>query len=196
MANLEIEEEPMLSDMQSSSHELKYPSFRRILSRRQSASMYIPMVSMEPYYNREEASLGGHSSRRQLNSFRTFPPKIDELYTTHGTASIFKHQSSTSRVVTENTSENNSNNNNDWEPIPPGVSSDQQGIICKNYYCIRVGTHDNDQQGILRNPSRFDQEYHDDIHGDEEGFVKKVLRISVVQLSIGQGQYRLLYLEA
>ncbi|RYR08171.1 hypothetical protein Ahy_B05g075738 isoform B [Arachis hypogaea] len=169
MANLEIEEEPMLSSNAQSSHELKYSSFRRILSRRRSASMYIPMVSMEPYYNREP-SLGEHS-RRQLNSVRTFPPKIDELYATLGTQNIFKQSGVT---VTEN-SENNWDDNYDWEHTPPAVSVGQQGLICNNYFCIRVGTHDNAHQGIPRTPSRFDQEYHDDIHGDEEGFVKKVL---------------------
>ncbi|XP_052118088.1 uncharacterized protein LOC127739627 [Arachis duranensis] len=152
MANLEIEEEPMLSSNAQSSHELKDSSFRRILSRRRSASMYIPMVSMDPYYNREP-SLGEHS-RRQLNSVRTFPPKIDELYATLGTQNIFKQSGVT---VTEN-SENNWDDNYDWEHTPPAVSVGQQGIICNNYFCIRVGTHDNAHQGIPRTPTRFDQE--------------------------------------
>ena len=180
MANFEIEEEPMLLETYAHrSDEFEDSNFRRPVSKTQSASMSIPMVSMESYDR--EASLVGHTgpfrSMRKtlfpqmsgpLRSVRKtlFPQMSGPLYATHGTGNLLQQSGVvTGNNVVENrtekfatfhsTGENNWNSNYDWKN-EHFLRSGQLGM-CNDPYCTTCPTHfSTAQQGNPRNPNILD----------------------------------------
>ena len=94
MANFEIDEEPILSEGYAQrSDEIEDSNFQRHVSRTESASLSIPMVSMD-----RQASLVGHSGQLHSMGKTPFPQISGPLYATHRSGSLLQH----SRVVTGN----------------------------------------------------------------------------------------------
>ena len=165
MANSEKDEMPMLLETSAQrSDELMDSNFWRPVSRTRSASISIPMVSMEPYDR--EASLVGHTG--PLRSVRKTPsPQMSgSLYPTHGTGNLLQHgiDVAGNKVVesrTENfstfrgTGENHWNNNNDRKNEHL-LRSGQLGM-CNDPYCTTCPTYFKAaQQGNSRTSNRVD----------------------------------------
>ena len=94
MANFEIDEEPMPSEGYAQrSDDIEDSNFQRHVSRTESASLSIPIVSMD-----REASLAGHSGPLHSMGKTPFPQISGPLYATHRSGSLLQH----SRVVTGN----------------------------------------------------------------------------------------------
>ncbi|XP_061355806.1 probable cyclic nucleotide-gated ion channel 20, chloroplastic isoform X1 [Gastrolobium bilobum] len=179
MAHFEKDEVPTLSEThaQHQSDEAVDSNFRRLVYRTRSASISIPMVSMDP--NEREASLVGHTG--PLRSVRKIPFKhmSGPLYATHGTGNLL-HQSivvTGNEVVEskeekfstgEGTDEINARKNEHL------LRSGQLGM-CNDPYCTTCPTYF--EASSLRNPRAstiFDPKFHNALYGDAKGFGGKL----------------------
>ena len=164
MANFEKDEEPMLSERYAQrSDEFEDSNFRRIVSRTRSASMSIPMVSMEPYDR--EASLVGHTGPLRSVRKTPFPQMSGPLYATHGTENLSQRSivptgnkvagNTTEKFSTfRGTGENHRNNNYD-KKNEHLLRSGQLGM-CNDPYCTTCPTYFKAAQQGYRRMNRLD----------------------------------------
>ncbi|KAL4375114.1 hypothetical protein AHAS_Ahas05G0249400 [Arachis hypogaea] len=140
MASFEKDEEPMLLETRGlRSDEHVDSNFRRLVTRTRSASMSIPMVSMES--SDREATFVGHTGPLRTVRKIPFPQMSGPLYPTQGTGNSLQR----SRVVAgnnvgesrierfRNTGESHWNNNNDRKNEHL-LRSGQLGM-CNDPYC-------------------------------------------------------------
>ncbi|XP_027359099.1 probable cyclic nucleotide-gated ion channel 20, chloroplastic [Abrus precatorius] len=165
--------------------ELVDSRFRKVVSRTKSASISIPMVSMEPY--ERETSLVGHTG--PLCSVRKSPlmQMSGPLYATSGTGNLLHR----SIVVTENkivesktetlspldgTNENHWNNNNDRK----NEHLLRSGLLgmCNDPYCTTCPTYfKGSLQRLPKSSTMFDPKFHfqNAFYGDAKGFGRKFI---------------------
>ncbi|XP_061355812.1 probable cyclic nucleotide-gated ion channel 20, chloroplastic [Gastrolobium bilobum] len=184
MAHFEKDEVPMLSETHArhQSDEAVDYNFRRLVYRTRSATISIPMVSMDP--NEREASLVGHTG--PLCSVRKIPFKqmSGPLYATHGTGNLL-HQSIvvTGNEVAESKEEkfstregtNKSNWNNKYDRKNEHLLRSGQLGMCNDPYCTTCPTYF--KASSLRNPiasTIFDPKFHNALDGDAKGFGGKL----------------------
>ncbi|KAL1318213.1 hypothetical protein HN51_070492 [Arachis hypogaea] len=180
MASFEKDEEPMLLETRGPrSDEHVDSNFRRLVTRTRSASMSIPMVSMES--SDREATFVGHTGPLRTVRKTPFPQMSGPLYPTQGTGNPLQR----SRVVAgnnvgesrterfRNTGESHWNNNNDRKNEHL-LRSGQLGM-CNDPYCTTCPANFKAaQQGNSRTLYRRDPVFHNVLYGDAKGFARKV----------------------
>lgn len=141
MADLEKDEVPMLSDTQKQPSEEPVSSkFQRLVSRTRSASISIPMSSMEPY--ERETSLVGHTGPLRSERKTPFVQMSGPLYVNHRPGNILRQNSGVTREkaaerMTENFSSFRVTGENNW----------QNNYTHKNEHLLRSG-----QLGMCNDP--------------------------------------------
>ncbi|MED6157516.1 putative cyclic nucleotide-gated ion channel 20, chloroplastic [Stylosanthes scabra] len=180
MASFEKDEEPtLLGTHVPRSDEPVDSNFRRFVTRTRSASMSIPMASMES--SDREATFVGHTGPLLSVRKTPFPHMSGPLYPTQGTG----YPSQCSSVATgnkvgesrtekfHNTVESHWNNNNDRKNEHL-LRSGQLGM-CNDPYCTTCPTYFKAaQQGNSRTSYRIDPMFHNVLYGDAKGFARKV----------------------
>ncbi|CAJ1952239.1 unnamed protein product [Sphenostylis stenocarpa] len=149
MASFEKEEVPMLSETRAQlSDEVVDSNFRRLVSRTRSASISIPMASLESY--EKEASLVGHTGPLRNVRKTPFVHMSGPLYATHGTANLSgQNIAATGTKVgeskTENISSFNGRNenrwNNDYDRKNEHLMRSGQLGMCNDPYCTTCPTY-------------------------------------------------------
>ncbi|XP_061355807.1 probable cyclic nucleotide-gated ion channel 20, chloroplastic isoform X2 [Gastrolobium bilobum] len=181
MAQFEKDEVPMLSGTHvQRSDELGGSNFRRLVTRTQSASISIPMVSMES--NERETSLVGHTGPLRSVRKTPFMQMSGPLYATPGTGNPLQQSILvTGNKVVESKEENffegtdgNHWNNNYDRKNEHLLRSGQLGM-CNDPYCTTCPTYFKASQ--LRNSKAstiFDPKFHNALYGDAKGFGRKL----------------------
>ncbi|XP_052722681.1 probable cyclic nucleotide-gated ion channel 20, chloroplastic isoform X2 [Vigna angularis] len=149
MARFEKDEVPMLSETRAQlSDELVDSNFRRLVSRTRSASISIPMASLESY--EKETSLVGHTGPLRSVRKTPFVQMSGPLYATHGTSNLSgQNIAATGNKVVESKTENfstfNGTNENRWDNDYDRknehlMRSGQLGM-CNDPYCTTCPTY-------------------------------------------------------
>ncbi|RYR56901.1 hypothetical protein Ahy_A05g022641 isoform A [Arachis hypogaea] len=186
MASFEKDEEPMLLETRGlRSDEHVDSNFRRLVTRTRSASMSIPMVSMES--SDREATFVGHTGPLRTVRKIPFPQMSGPLYPTQGTGNSLQR----SRVVAgnnvgesrierfRNTGESHWNNNNDRKNEHL-LRSGQLGM-CNDPYCTTCPANFKAaQQGNSRTSYRRDPVFHNVLYGDAKVSLEKFTHFSLL----------------
>ncbi|BAU02618.1 hypothetical protein LR48_Vigan10g044700 [Vigna angularis] len=182
MARFEKDEVPMLSETRAQlSDELVDSNFRRLVSRTRSASISIPMASLESY--EKETSLVGHTGPLRSVRKTPFVQMSGPLYATHGTSNLSgQNIAATGNKVVESKTENfstfNGTNENRWDNDYDRknehlMRSGQLGM-CNDPYCTTCPTYFKAAQPRTRKTSAiFDPKFHHVFYGDAKGFGRK-----------------------
>ncbi|XP_057446733.1 probable cyclic nucleotide-gated ion channel 20, chloroplastic [Lotus japonicus] len=187
MAQFDKDEVPMLSETRAQQFdELEDFNVRRFSSRTRSASMSIPMVSMEPYDTKP--NLVGHTGPLRSLKKTPFVQMSGPLYATPaGTGNLLQHsiavagektaESNTDDFSTFDGSDENHWNNNNDRKNEHLLRSGQLGM-CNDPYCTTCPTYFKPSQ--KRNPKAstvFDPKFHNFLYGDAKGFGRKLLSL-------------------
>ncbi|XP_047147456.1 probable cyclic nucleotide-gated ion channel 20, chloroplastic isoform X1 [Vigna umbellata] len=182
MARFEKDEVPMLSETRAQlSDEFVDSNFRRLVSRTRSASISIPMASLESY--EKETSLVGHTGPLRSVRKTPFVQMSGPLYATHGTSNLSgQNIAATGNKVVESKTENfstfNGTNENRWDNDYDRknehlMRSGQLGM-CNDPYCTTCPTYFKAAQPRTRKTSAiFDPKFHHVFYGDAKGFGRK-----------------------
>ncbi|KAL2999302.1 hypothetical protein AAZX31_09G152100 [Glycine max] len=149
MAHFEKDEVPMLSETHAQlSDEVVDSNFRRLVSRTQSASISIPMASLESY--EKETSLVGHTGPLRSVRKTPFVQMSGPLYATNGTGNLSRQNivATRTKVVeskTEKFSTFNGTDENHWDndynrKNEHLMRSGQLGM-CNDPYCTTCPTY-------------------------------------------------------
>ncbi|XP_017439924.1 probable cyclic nucleotide-gated ion channel 20, chloroplastic isoform X2 [Vigna angularis] len=182
MANFENDKRPMLSDTDAQPYDEPSDSkFRRMVTRTQSASISIPMSSLESYA--KETSLVGHTGPLLSKRKTPYMHMSGPLYATTGTGNLLqKHVVSGNKAddrKTDNfsTLHGSSSNyqNSDYDRKNEHLLRSGQLGMCNDPYCTTCPTYFNASQ--QRNPqssARWDPKFHNALYGDAKSFVRKL----------------------
>ncbi|XP_058779428.1 probable cyclic nucleotide-gated ion channel 20, chloroplastic isoform X2 [Vicia villosa] len=157
------------------SDEPESSSFRRNIFRTRSASMSIPMVSLDHPYDRQP-NLVGHTGPLRTVRKTPFNQMSGPLHATSATGNPFQN----SLVVARNTVGENKTDENHWENDYDRknehlLRSGQLGM-CNDPYCTTCPTYVKVSE--QRRPSGsaiFDPKFHNSLYGDAKGFGRKFL---------------------
>nr|KYP39016.1 hypothetical protein KK1_039689 [Cajanus cajan] len=186
MANFENDKLPMLSDTDAQPFDERESSdskFRRIITRTQSASISIPMTSLESY--EKETSLVGHTGPLQSKRNTPVVQMSGPLYATTGSGNLLQKRVVVSGNKAEETETDNfatfretgSNFwNNDYDRKNEHLLRSGQLGMCNDPYCTTCPTYFNASQQRNPKPStRWDPKFHNALYGDAKSFVRKLL---------------------
>ncbi|KAL2334317.1 hypothetical protein Fmac_015530 [Flemingia macrophylla] len=186
MADFENDKLPMLSDKYAPRYDEREPldsKFRRIITRTQSASISIPMSSLESY--EKETSHVGHTGPLQSKRNTPFMQMSGPLYATTGSENLLQKRVVVSGNKGEETKTENfgafrdtgSNLwNNDYDRKNEHLLRSGQLGMCNDPYCTTCPTYFNASQQRNRKPStRWDPKFHNALYGDAKSFVRKLL---------------------
>ncbi|TKY44882.1 cyclic nucleotide-gated ion channel 20 [Spatholobus suberectus] len=154
MANFGNDKLPMLSDTDAQPYDEPLDSkFRRIVTRTQSASISIPMSSLESY--EKETSLVGHTGPLQSKRKTPFMQMSGPLYATTGTGNLLqRHIAESGNKAEERKTDNfatfHGTGSNYWENDYDRknehlLRSGQLGM-CNDPYCTSCPTYFNASQ--------------------------------------------------
>uniref|UniRef100_A0A0K8WML8 Cyclic nucleotide-gated channel 20-like n=1 Tax=Acacia koa TaxID=468172 RepID=A0A0K8WML8_ACAKO len=182
MADLEKDEVPMLLETKQPSVELVESKLQRLISRTRSASMSIPMSSMEPY--ERETSLVGHTGPLRSERKTPFVQMSGPLHVTnrHGNLSR-QNVNATGNKAVESMTEKialHGRVGNDWQNNYAHknehlLRSGQLGM-CDDPYCTTCPTYFKTSQ--QRNPKAsglFDPKFHNALYGDAKGCARRFI---------------------
>ncbi|CAK8532268.1 unnamed protein product [Lathyrus sativus] len=180
MNRFDNDEVPILSIARAQqSDEPEISSFRRNVLRTRSASMSIPMVSLDHPYERR-LNLVGHTG--PLRSPRKTPDgqMSGPLHATSATAgNTFQN----SLVVAGNTVGENRKDGNHWDNDDDDRKNEhllRSGLLgmCNDPYCTTCPTYVKvSQQRKPRGSAIFDPKFHNSLYGDAKGFGRKLLSL-------------------
>ncbi|KAK7314722.1 hypothetical protein VNO77_33249 [Canavalia gladiata] len=181
MAKFEHDQLPMLSDTDAKPYDEPLDSkFRRLVTRTQSASISIPMSSLESY--EKVTNRVGHTGPLQSKRKTPFMQMSGPLHATTGTENpLQKHDVVTGNRVEEGKTDDfatfhgtnywNSNYDRKNEHL---LRSGQLGM-CNDPYCTTCPTYFNASQQRNSKPStRWDPKFHNALYGDAKGFARKL----------------------
>ncbi|RDY07745.1 putative cyclic nucleotide-gated ion channel 20, chloroplastic, partial [Mucuna pruriens] len=184
MANFENDKLLMLSDADAQSYDEPLDfKFRRIVTRTQSASISVPMGSLESY--EKETSLVGHTGPLQSKGKTSFMQMSGPLYATTGTENLLqKHNAVSGNKAEERKTDNfatfrsmGSNYwNNDSDRKNEHLLRSGQLGMCNDPYCTTCPIYFNAYQQRYPKPlTRWDPKFHNSLYGDAKSFVRKLL---------------------
>lgn len=175
------DEVPMLSTTYLQVGENENPQFRRSTSRMRSASISIPMNSMDSY--EIENNFVGHTG--PLRSERRTPiiQMSGPLYTKSENENLFQHSqgaigSRTAEATVEKYPSINGVDQIDWPNSNYGrknehlLRSGQLGM-CNDPYCTTCPTYFKGQQKNTKASGIFDQKFHNVLYGDAKGWARR-----------------------
>nr|KYP39023.1 hypothetical protein KK1_039696 [Cajanus cajan] len=184
MAHFEKDEEPMLSETRAQlSDEVVGSNFRRLVSRTRSASISIPMATLESY--EKETSLVGHTGPLRNVRKTPFVQMSGPLYAAHGTGNLPRQSivAAGNKAVeskTENFSNFDGTNENRWDNDYDRknehlMRSGQLGM-CNDPYCTTCPTYfkASSQTNTRKTSTLFDHKFHNNLYGDAKGFGRKL----------------------
>ncbi|KAL5748691.1 hypothetical protein ACOSQ2_025988 [Xanthoceras sorbifolium] len=187
MAGYEKEEVPILSDSQPQLSDERVDSrFQMFASRTRSASMSIPMNSMESYGT--EANLVGHTGPLRTERRTPFIQMSGPLYASRKPDNIFRlTQGVPTLKTTEPKAERfpsfNGMDQNDWRDDSYAgknehlLRSGQLGM-CNDPYCTICPTYYNfkgSQPKISKTSGLFDPKFHNALYGDAKGWARRFI---------------------
>ncbi|KAK7314724.1 hypothetical protein VNO77_33251 [Canavalia gladiata] len=183
MAHFEKDEVPMLSEARAQrSDEAEDSNFRRLVSRTRSASISIPMASLESY--EKETSLVGHTGPLRNVRKTPFTQMSGPLYATHGTGNLSRQSIvATGNKVVESKAENfstfdgteESQWDNNYDRKNEHLLRSGQLGMCNDPYCTTCPTYFKASQPRSRKASTiFDPKFHNALYGDAKGFGRKL----------------------
>ncbi|KAL5142791.1 putative cyclic nucleotide-gated ion channel 20, chloroplastic [Glycine soja] len=185
VANFEKHGEPAPSETHAQHDELENSRFGKVISRTKSASISIPMVSMEPY--ERETSLVGHTG--PLPSVRKSPIMHvnGSLYATNGTENLLHQsifvkgnkvvESKTEKISTLDRKDENHWNNNYDRKNEHLLRSGLLGM-CNDPYCTTCPTYFRASlQRFSKASTVFDPQFHfhNALYGDAKGLGRKIM---------------------
>ncbi|XP_028785789.1 probable cyclic nucleotide-gated ion channel 20, chloroplastic [Neltuma alba] len=182
MADLEKDEVPMLSETEQPSVEFGDSKLRRLVSRTRSASISIPMSSMEPY--ERATSLVGHTGPLRSERKTPFVQMSGPLYVTNRHGSLSRQNvNATGNKTVEGMTEKfalHGSVGNDWQNNYAHknehlLRSGQLGM-CNDPYCTTCPTYFKTSQ--QRNPKAsglFDPKFHNALYGDAKGCARRFI---------------------
>ncbi|KAF7822036.1 putative cyclic nucleotide-gated ion channel 20, chloroplastic isoform X1 [Senna tora] len=184
MAELEKDEVPMLSDTHKQpSDEPVDSNFQRLVSRTRSASISIPMSSMEPY--ERETNLVGHTGPLRSERKTPFVQMSGPLYVSHRPGNPIRQNAGVTgnkaeERMTENFSSFRGRVENDWPKTYAHknehlLRSGQLGM-CNDPYCTTCPAYVRATQQRNPKPSGlFDPKFHNALYGDAKGCARRFL---------------------
>ncbi|KAL9324370.1 hypothetical protein ACSQ67_009227 [Phaseolus vulgaris] len=183
MANFENDKQPMLTDTDAQPYDDPLDSkFRRTVTRTQSASISIPMSSLESY--EKETSLVGHTGPLQSKRKTPFMHMSGPLYATTGTGNLLqKHIVSGNKADERKTDSfatlrgsSSDYQNSDYDRKNEHLLRSGQLGMCNDPYCTTCPTYFNASQQRNPKPStRWDPKFHNALYGDAKSFVRKLI---------------------
>ncbi|RDY01515.1 putative cyclic nucleotide-gated ion channel 20, chloroplastic, partial [Mucuna pruriens] len=176
MAHFEKDEVPMLSETRAQlSDEVEDSNFHRLVYRTRSASISIPMASLESY--EKETSLVGHTGPLRSVRKTPFVQMSGPLYATRGTGNLSQQSVVTTgnKVVETDGTKENRRDNNDYDRKNEHLMRSGQLGMCNDPYCTTCPTYFKASQPRTRKASTiFDPEFHNNLYGDAKGFGRKL----------------------
>ncbi|XP_062030309.1 probable cyclic nucleotide-gated ion channel 20, chloroplastic [Rosa rugosa] len=180
MADHERDEVPMLSDTHPQSSNEHLPlQIERFTSRTRSASISIPMNSMDSY-ERGEVNLVGHTGPLRTHTKTPFLPMSGPLYANRGTPDsvLWLTRGVTGQEAAETTAEKfpstSATNENEWNDDYTAknehlLRSGQLGM-CNDPYCTTCPTVYKATQPKYSRPSG---KFHNALYGDAKGWARR-----------------------
>ncbi|XP_040866349.1 uncharacterized protein [Glycine max] len=183
MAHFEKDEVPMLSETHARlSDEVVDSNFRRLVSRTRSASISIPMASLESY--EKETNLVGHTGPLRSVRKTPFVQMSGPLYATNGTGNLSRQNivATGTKVVESKTEKfstfdgtNENRWDNDYDRKNEHLMRSGQLGMCNDPCCTTCPSYVKASQPRTRKTSAiFDPKFHNNLYGDAKGFGRKL----------------------
>ncbi|XP_045817192.1 probable cyclic nucleotide-gated ion channel 20, chloroplastic [Trifolium pratense] len=182
MNRFDKDEIPMLSDTRTQrSDEPQDSTFRRNISRTRSASISIPMASLDPY--ERQPNLVGHTGPLRTARKTPLGQMSGPLYATPATGNPFQNSIVVAgSKVGENKTEKFDGtdehrwNDNDYDKKNEHLLRSGQLGMCNDPYCTTCPTYFKlSQQRKPRASTIFDPKFHNSLYGDAKGFGRKLI---------------------
>ncbi|WJX71911.1 hypothetical protein P8452_55851 [Trifolium repens] len=182
MSHFDKDEIPMLSERRTQrSDEPQDSTFRRNISRTRSASISIPMASLDPY--ERQPNLVGHTGPLRTARKTPLGQMSGPLYATPATGNPFQNSIVVAgNKVGENKTEKFDGtdeyrwNDNYYDKKNEHLLRSGQLGMCNDPYCTTCPTYFKvSQQRKPIAPNIFDPKFHNSLYGDAKGFGRKLL---------------------